>query len=53
MNDILYHPNFIKLIRNYPLMLNAKNPKHLLVFRRMIEWSMTKGFWAGTMAEES
>ena len=53
MKEALYHPNFVKLMRNFPLILDAKDPKHMLVFRRMIEWTMTKGIWSGSMAEVS
>lgn len=53
MNSKLYHPKFNKLINNFPLILNAENPKHVLVFRRMLEWSMTKGFWAGSVGDLS
>jgi hypothetical protein len=48
MKDVLYHPNFVKLLRNFPLILDARDPK-----RRMIEWTMTKGIWSGSMAEVS
>lgn len=52
MNPLL-HPAYLKLINNFPLHLNSSNPKHILVFRRVLEWSHTHGLWHGFMAETS
>lgn len=49
----MIHHKLQKLMDAHPLILDAKNQKHVLVFRRMLEWSMCQGRWSGWMAEQS
>jgi hypothetical protein len=43
----LKHPSVQKMLNNYPIVLDSKNPKHVFIFRRLIEWSMTHGRFSG------
>lgn len=37
----------IELSSKCPVILNPKNEKHILIFRRVLELSMVRGLWAG------
>lgn len=42
--------NNLKILLDYPLKLYDDDPKHLIIFRRILEWYMTYGIWNGQMA---
>jgi len=37
---------------NSPVLLDAKNIKHVILFRRMLEISMSRGLWAGLVGHD-
>jgi len=48
--DFLAHPPARRLVESTPLFADAANPRHLIVFRRIIEHAVVEGRWAGHMA---
>lgn len=39
----------IPLSSRFPRFLDRNNPAHLFVFKKMLEWAMSRGLWNGTM----
>lgn len=42
-----------RVLNQYPLKLDYKNKEHVDGFKKLLEWSLTQGRWAGFMAEVS
>lgn len=43
--------NISKEYRNSPLKLDVKNKTHILVFRKTLEYYMSRGLWSGMVAQ--
>lgn len=53
MIEFSKHQKVQDLLENFPLILNYKNEKHILIFRRLLERSLKYGYWNGSMAAVS
>ena len=38
-----------KLVKDSPLILQASEADHILIFRQILELSMKKGYWSGAV----
>lgn len=47
MNYNYFNDDINKMLDSVPLLLIYDDEEHILVFRRLIEWSMTIGLWSG------
>jgi hypothetical protein len=53
MENIFMDRKMKKYIKKYPLFLNKNDGEHILMFRRIIEISLSQGRWNGFMPEIS
>lgn len=53
LDQLIKNSKMRNLCLQYPIILDANNSKHILIFRRLIEWSMSEGRWSGWMADKS
>ena len=51
--DFLAHAKIKRLVTESPILLDAENSGHVLIFRRILEVAITQCRWAGVMARES
>ncbi len=52
-HQLYFNSDIKKMIDISPLMLIFTEESHVLIFRRLIERSMTVGLWFGKMAQVS
>lgn len=43
--------NLVKEYRSTPIKLDTENRTHVLVFRKTLEYYMSRGFWSGMVAQ--
>jgi hypothetical protein len=53
MNEFCDNERVQNLLTRFPLMLEYRDEKHVLVFRRLLERSLKYGYWNGSMAAVS
>lgn len=53
MLDFSKNKKIQNLLRRFPVMLEYRNERHILAFRRILERSLKYGYWNGKMAELS
>lgn len=47
--NILTDSEVKTILTEFPLSLDSNNPKHIIVFKRLLEWSQANYYWNGEM----